>query len=155
METAPWPSLWLCASWGASARSRSFQFLLKQFLLISIVYLTWLIHIYIYILFIMIYAASSSQREERDGALTINCIIHIHTPLKDDVSTAQTSSTPAVDPIKPCHRLEVFVPSLRTISAIGSFLLFLCTLHEEGWVLAWAPSCTPLWWWEWMNDVKI
>lgn len=80
----------------------------------------------------MIYAASSSQREERDGALTINCIIHIHTPLKDDVSTAQTSSTPAVDPIKPCHRLEVFVPSLRTISAIGSFLLFLCTLHEEG-----------------------
>ena len=51
METAPWPSLWLCASWGASARSRSFQFLLKQFLLISTVYLTWLIHIYIYIIY--------------------------------------------------------------------------------------------------------
>ena len=68
------------------------------------------------------------ERNVMEHSQSIASYTFIH--LKDDVSTAQTSSTPAVDPIKPCHRLEVFVPSLRTISAIGSFLLFLCTLHE-------------------------
>lgn len=81
----------------------------------------------------MIYAASSSQREERDGALTINCIIHIHTPLKDDVSTAQTSSTPAVDPIKACHRYprylcQVFAPFLR----LDRFFSFYAPCMKKG-----------------------
>ena len=60
------------------------------------------------------------ERNVMEHSQSIASYTFIH-PLKKSVSTAQTSSTPAVDPIKPCHRLEVFVPSLRTISAIGSF----------------------------------